>query len=453
MNDAEGASRVHVVVVGAGIAGLAAAHDLHRAGLSVTVLEAQSWPGGRMTTQPLPAGGRMERGAQFLTTAYRTLPRLIRESGLEASVRPVTERTLLVTPEGRRAVNPTSPVSLLRSGVLGAGDVLGALRAQRRLGALARALPPDDLGAWADLDDVTGGQWAEQNLPKSLHERLLKPAVHGFYFQTLAENSGALLAAVASMSSRPGHVVTLDGGLGALTAALAGPLHVRYGTAVDTVRVTADGARVDTSAHGSVHADAVILAAPGAAALSILADATDLERKLMATSYSPGLLVGVTLERALHAVECAGAYGVLIAPDDGEGLAAIAIGSRTDQRPARREQSEVVTAMLAAPAAGRLRNASDQEVTSETIEMLGRHLPGLGTRVKGSHVVHWDQAMPHTPVGRAHDVARYRSELAVNARVVLAGDYLGFPWTDSAAFNGVWAARHVLASLRPGSAL
>jgi monoamine oxidase len=39
-----------VVVIGAGLAGLAAAHELMQAGHEVTVLEARMWPGGRVYT-------------------------------------------------------------------------------------------------------------------------------------------------------------------------------------------------------------------------------------------------------------------------------------------------------------------------------------------------------------------------------------------------------------------
>ncbi len=39
-----------VLVIGAGLAGLAAAYELNKAGFGVTVLEARSRPGGRVTT-------------------------------------------------------------------------------------------------------------------------------------------------------------------------------------------------------------------------------------------------------------------------------------------------------------------------------------------------------------------------------------------------------------------
>ncbi|MFJ7217922.1 flavin monoamine oxidase family protein [Amycolatopsis sp. NPDC098790] len=57
------------IVVGAGLAGLAAAHELHRAGCEVTVLEATERPGGRARTlrQPFADGLRVEAGAMTVT--------------------------------------------------------------------------------------------------------------------------------------------------------------------------------------------------------------------------------------------------------------------------------------------------------------------------------------------------------------------------------------------------
>lgn len=59
----------HVVVVGAGLAGLACATTLQRAGASVQVLEAADGVGGRVRTD-LVDGFRLDRGFQVLLTAY-----------------------------------------------------------------------------------------------------------------------------------------------------------------------------------------------------------------------------------------------------------------------------------------------------------------------------------------------------------------------------------------------
>ncbi len=42
-----------------------------------------------------------------------------------------------------------------------------------------------------------------------------------------------------------------------------------------------------------------------------------------------------------------------------------------------------------------------------------------------------------------HVVNEYRQSRDKHTRIWLAGDYLGLPWTDSAAQTGLWAAKQV----------
>jgi phytoene dehydrogenase-like protein len=70
-----------VVVVGAGLAGLACVGDLTRAGHSVTVLEASDGPGGRVRTDVID-GFRLDRGFQILLTAYPEAARRLDLSAL-----------------------------------------------------------------------------------------------------------------------------------------------------------------------------------------------------------------------------------------------------------------------------------------------------------------------------------------------------------------------------------
>ena len=69
-----------VVVVGAGLAGLACATTLHRAGRAVRVVEASDGVGGRVRTDRVD-GFRLDRGFQVLLTAY---PEAHRQLDLEA---------------------------------------------------------------------------------------------------------------------------------------------------------------------------------------------------------------------------------------------------------------------------------------------------------------------------------------------------------------------------------
>src|SRR5215210_3907855 len=66
MNEANAPARVDVVVVGAGLAGLIAAHDLQAADVSVLVLEARNRVGGRLLNHTLENGAVVELGGQWV---------------------------------------------------------------------------------------------------------------------------------------------------------------------------------------------------------------------------------------------------------------------------------------------------------------------------------------------------------------------------------------------------
>jgi len=78
-------SRKRVAVLGAGVAGLAAAFELDAAGHDVTVLEARTRPGGRVLTlrQPFAEGLHAEAGATRIASTSDWTLKYVRQFGLE----------------------------------------------------------------------------------------------------------------------------------------------------------------------------------------------------------------------------------------------------------------------------------------------------------------------------------------------------------------------------------
>src|SRR6516164_4877866 len=75
----------HIVIVGAGAAGLMAARELGRAAKRVTILEARERCGGRI--QPLPAaqfGYKADGGAEFIHGEAPITRGLLRQAGLSS---------------------------------------------------------------------------------------------------------------------------------------------------------------------------------------------------------------------------------------------------------------------------------------------------------------------------------------------------------------------------------
>src|SRR5260370_1327414 len=73
------------LVLGAGLAGLAAAYELKKAGFAVTVLEARSRPGGRVLTwrDPFADGLYAEMGAEYVDATDEHDHRYCKELGLK----------------------------------------------------------------------------------------------------------------------------------------------------------------------------------------------------------------------------------------------------------------------------------------------------------------------------------------------------------------------------------
>ncbi|WP_367323724.1 NAD(P)/FAD-dependent oxidoreductase [Streptomyces sp. HUAS ZL42] len=157
----EPAYQADVVIVGAGVAGLSAAHRLTSAGVTTAVLEAAPYAGGRMSTEKVD-GFRLDRIGQLLSTSY---PELGLTQGLGALVlRPFAPGVLLHS-DGRHH----------RAGAQAdAGGARGALRAVRALasaprsGRPAHALPRPRAGASRMLSPAGGrsGAPAQATAPR-----------------------------------------------------------------------------------------------------------------------------------------------------------------------------------------------------------------------------------------------------------------------------------------------
>ncbi len=152
-----------VVVVGAGLAGLAAADALLTAGMDVTVLEARDRVGGRVWSVPF-AGGIVERGAEFVLPCNTAIEALAARFGLRLAPKgtPYGRRE----PRGAEAVPPAdleAAFDRIAAGDAPPGastlaDAIERLELEPRLTALIRARLEVSMGHPADdlRSDVLG---------------------------------------------------------------------------------------------------------------------------------------------------------------------------------------------------------------------------------------------------------------------------------------------------------
>ena len=88
-----------VIIVGAGIGGLAAGYGLQKRGYEVEILEASDRPGGRMVTLEY-RGDRVDVGAQFYHSNFRCASAFLDALGLNKAKRSVAGKVHYTLEDG-----------------------------------------------------------------------------------------------------------------------------------------------------------------------------------------------------------------------------------------------------------------------------------------------------------------------------------------------------------------
>jgi monoamine oxidase len=175
-----------VCVVGAGYAGLTAAHRLVQAGKSVVVLEARDRVGGRIWTQALADGTPVDRGGAWLGPRHDAIFALAREMGVATYKTWVQGAHLLVGAGRTRRYTGLIPK-------LGPLAVLTLALAQWRLNRLARQVPLD--APWtarraAEWDARSVASWLERaGIRTAIARDLFESALRGLMTADLSEVS------------------------------------------------------------------------------------------------------------------------------------------------------------------------------------------------------------------------------------------------------------------------
>jgi phytoene dehydrogenase-like protein len=175
-----------VIVVGAGVAGLACALDLTAAGVPVQVLDASDGIGGRMRTDR-QRGFLLDRGFQVFNTSYPQVKRRINLAALQ--LRPFTPGVLLHAGDRRlRFTDPTRQPC-------GAADLLrGRLASPSDAIALARLCAADMLLPVSLIkrqpDRATFAALTEAGISPALCELFFRPFLAGVFLEDELETSG-----------------------------------------------------------------------------------------------------------------------------------------------------------------------------------------------------------------------------------------------------------------------
>ena len=242
-----------VVVVGAGLSGLACARRLAEWGLHVTVLEAADAVGGRVRTDVVD-GFRLDRGFQVLNPSYPALahtvemPRLDLHSFVPGASVAIGDAHHLVADPRRY---PKSLLSTLRAPI---GTPAAKLRLASMALRVARREASADLG---QSETTTADVLAQRGIDPATIDRLLRPFLAGVFLEDELSTSSRFFDLVLRSFALGSPGLPADG-MQALPEEVGRPLPpgtVRLST---SARAVSPG-RVETE-DGPLHARAVVVA-------------------------------------------------------------------------------------------------------------------------------------------------------------------------------------------------
>ncbi len=262
----------HIIVIGAGAAGLMAARELGRAGKKVTVLEARDRYGGRI--DPLPAaefGYPAEGGAEFVHGEAPVTRALLSEAGLSLTPIDGTRRTFV----GGR-FSDEDPLEIHQARLHAALDELKA--------------------------DLTVAEFLRRQFAGSEYDRLRRSITRMVEGYDAADPERASTFALRDEWMGEGHStqIRIAGGHGGLVDFLAKDCRsqgaaIQLGTVVTAIEAAGAGAIV-RCANGDTHGcDAVVLTVPLPLLKEIALPATERERAAAAAHIGFGNVIKILM--------------------------------------------------------------------------------------------------------------------------------------------------------------
>lgn len=428
-----------VAVLGAGMAGLTAAHALAESGHHVIVVERSERVGGHIRTEQIDGVG-VDVGAESVHLGAPHVAELVRRLGLaDTAVGASPGSSLLMTRKGLvplpAGVGPTGPTKLLpvlKSGIL---SVPGLVRAGLEP-ALARRKVDGDVSVGAFLRARYGDKVTDQFVDPllgnlhggdidqlSLHAtapQLRGPAASGSSLTFRKKHK----APVAGPSMPPTATVPMfaswPDGLATLPDALAANVEVRTGQEVLGLERTGGSWRVSTN-EASFDADAVVLALPARAAAELLlgldlSSAAEIVAQVPAASVAT-VVLGYPKGAAKANEALSGANGLLLPSARVQTLKAATFLSRKWPHLAA---SEHYLVRASVGRYGASLPADDDELVRGASADLAS-LIGLSAGPELSKVVRWTNAMPQLTVGHLDRISRLRNQLDDYPTLALAG--------------------------------
>jgi oxygen-dependent protoporphyrinogen oxidase len=437
-----------VIVIGGGIAGVAAALRLKDRGLDPLVLEAESRVGGRMTTDRVN-GFVIDRGVTLLGNGFVRMRSLVRRLGLSPLVGKGSFSVGIQDAAGCRGYRSGRFEDLLFDRGISLRARVACLRFGFDLLRHHRALVHGRSTLTGSLDGDDARTYFKRIGGEEVFERIFRPGLNGPVGGSVETSSRVILMQVIWNLLVRGQW-TLTDGVDRIPETIASQVRVLTEARGLHVEQRAKGVQVEADVKGkqqTLRARAVIFAIPGQLVPGLCPELPEELRETLArTQYSRIANAAVALSKP-PSVPYA---GYAFTPDVVPGAE---IEMEHLRAPNRCPEGTGMASVFLwnTPEFPRL-DADDESVKQQASEIVERTFPECRGRVLFVHLVRWNIGIAQFPPGRLREMTALRKRLAAwNSPFDLCGDYLDGLSSEGALRTGEEAADRIVTKLREQS--
>lgn len=427
----------HIVVIGGGMAGTAAAYSLRKRGYKVTILEKNDCLGGRVKSENMN-GAAIEMGAGFMTSSYKNILAFLAETGLNTKV---------YRQRGSSGVLRGGKVRMATISTLAGNSALSWQAKMKCIPLICKTIVGwqklDMHAPWRakKYDTQSVAEALRGKAGKELLEYVAQPILNGYFYWTPERTSFAMLLIILKAMLKGG-TKRLSGGLQQMPEKAAEGCDVFVDCEVRSIQKDTDqGYIVKAQYQNSImqlKADGIVCATTASAVTKIIPDLSIAQKEFFdSIRYSSTAVVS----QLYDANQTEGDKGLAFPRIENSQLAAITV------TPEKAKNGSVLGSVkaYASGSSEQLKSLSGQEIIQRLLDERSAFddtVLNADVQATATYFQKWPEALPIFDQGHFHKLCLFADGKIEqpHSKLVFAGDYLGGPFMEGAFTSGLQAA-------------
>ena len=426
-----------IAVVGAGIAGLACAYELQKAGHEVEVFEKEPRVGGRMSTT-FKDNYPFDIGANHFINLYTEMRKYAEEFGIEWQQFNYVNYKLFLDGQLKSI-----------SEAISAKDKLKLAKAYLKYKDFATSyLDSSTLAQWDDTDAYTA---AKEEVGESFADNVVDTYVGVYQFHRAGEVSSAALFSQLNSTKTftdEWYLHRTPGGKIAIPNALAERLTVHLETPVEKLESTDSGVEITVGGETKQY-DTAVLATTATVANKLYANPTDGQKAVMdGAKYASSIVVAFTMPQDVFGPSTGDTSSTVSAvwvPYSESTMISSYSNESEKGEELMHDGRSLYLVFMREDGADEYMNKSDEEIYAAAKAEFIRCCPFLdeNSDIANHDIYKWEEAMPKFYAGSLKSVKHFLETDQGAQNVWFAADYLNAPWTEGALRMGQRVAKQI----------